>query len=159
MIENKEKLGDFIAKLKNKIGFSFNIDDFGDRLKLQKYVFLAKHFGFNHNYHYNLYIRGPYSSDLADDYYNVSNEGIFQNDSLNIENGFFDLIEGKTIEWLESATTMLSLFEDYTNKYSRLDNEHKRITLVVDTRKIKSHIEIKTIKNVYDDLIDYNLMN
>ncbi|MDR2545424.1 MAG: hypothetical protein LBD03_07810 [Methanobrevibacter sp.] len=67
------KLNSFINLLNEKLDFSFSTNNFNDRLKLQKYVFIAKYFGFNHAYNYNLYIRGPYSSDLADDYYNLLN--------------------------------------------------------------------------------------
>ena len=52
---------DFTEKIRN---------DFDFRLKVQKFVYIAKYFGWKHSYKYSLYIRGPYSSTLADEYYN-----------------------------------------------------------------------------------------
>ena len=54
---------DFTEKIRN---------DFDFRLKVQKFVYIAKYFGWKHSYKYSLYIRGPYSSTLADEYYNDS---------------------------------------------------------------------------------------
>ena len=159
---NKEKLklNDFINMLNDKIGFSFDIDNFDHGLKLQKYVFLAKYFEFKHNYHYNLYIRGPYSSDLADDYYDIFHDKLSSDNSLEMSNEFFDLVKDKNIDWLESATTMLSLYDDYTHEYSQHnDEDDKRISLVIDTKKIKSHIDTDIIKNVYDNLRCFQLLN
>ncbi|MDR3223834.1 MAG: hypothetical protein LBT66_08930 [Methanobrevibacter sp.] len=81
-MKNIEKLKKFLNILKKEIGFSFKIDDFDNRVKLQKYVFISKYFGFDHNYNYNLYLRDPYSSDLSNDYYNNSLDMKESNNSL-----------------------------------------------------------------------------
>ena len=64
---------EFTAKIRN---------DFNFRLKVQKFVYISKYFGWNHSYKYILYIRGPYSSALADEYYN---EDILKYSPLEIE--------------------------------------------------------------------------
>jgi len=158
-MKNKEKLNVFINLLKSRIGFSFNIEDFDDRLKLQKYVFISKYFGFNHDYSYNLYIRGPYSSDLANDYYDISNNEINSNSSLEMNiNSFSSLIKDKNIKWLESAATMLSLYFNYNSNYTK-KNKIDSNRLIKETSTIKHRIDIDTIKTVYSDLDDYNLFN
>ena len=66
----------FINLVKDSLSFSDAEDfankirnDFNFRLKVQKFVYIAKYFGWNHSYKYILYIRGPYSSALVDEYY------------------------------------------------------------------------------------------
>jgi len=44
---------------------SFDIDQFDDRLRLQKIVFLARKLGHDLGYSYNWYARGPYSPSLT----------------------------------------------------------------------------------------------
>ena len=51
---------DFRNKVESDLDFKF---------KIQKFVFLAKYFGWNNSYLYYLYILGSYSPRLADDYY------------------------------------------------------------------------------------------
>jgi uncharacterized protein YwgA len=43
-MEDKNKLKTFIKFLSNKVGFTFDIDNFDHRIKLQKYVYIAKEF-------------------------------------------------------------------------------------------------------------------
>ena len=61
-----------IAGLLNRIG-KFSINTFNERLAVQKIIFIAqiKMNGFPTNYKYNLYISGPYSSGLANDFYEI----------------------------------------------------------------------------------------
>lgn len=42
-------------------------DDFEDGLTFQRGCYILNCWGYDPEYHYNLYIRGPYSHDLADD--------------------------------------------------------------------------------------------
>lgn len=44
---------------------SVSLDDFEDRLKLQKLVYLARKMGHNLGYSFNWYARGPYSPSLT----------------------------------------------------------------------------------------------
>jgi len=53
------------------VGRKLNIDNFGDRLLMQKGCFILNRIGVEPKYKFSLYLRGPYSSDLADDYYEV----------------------------------------------------------------------------------------
>lgn len=69
-----DKFVAFLKALEDRIGYKFSISSFEDRLKLQKIVYIAKYFGIDLGYHFDLYIRGPYSSELADDYYKIEYE-------------------------------------------------------------------------------------
>lgn len=52
-----------------------SIDNIGDRILLQKKVFLAQELGINLGYGYNWYIHGPYSPDLTSAAYKIIPDG------------------------------------------------------------------------------------
>jgi uncharacterized protein YwgA len=61
-----------LTRLLDEIGQSdYNLASFQTRLRLQKAVYLMQSFGADLGYRYNWYIRGPYSSSLADDLYAI----------------------------------------------------------------------------------------
>ena len=47
---------------------------FEDRLRLQKYVYIMERLGLDLGYSFSGYLRGPYSPDLADDYYSKADD-------------------------------------------------------------------------------------
>ncbi|MCL2116274.1 MAG: hypothetical protein FWH29_08635 [Methanobrevibacter sp.] len=160
-MENKELLLEFIYLLKESIDFCFDINKFEDRIKLQKYVFIGKFFGLKHNYKYNMYIRGPYSSNLADDYYELGknvNEPCSKDLNFNTEN-FSALVKNKEVEWLESATTMLSLYSHYKSNYKSLLGNTDFEKIIKDVSEIKHLIPENFIKQVCYDLKDQGLLN
>ena len=50
-----------------------NVNSFKDRLLMQKGCFVLNRMGVDPKYRFDLYIRGPYSSELAGDYYDLLN--------------------------------------------------------------------------------------
>ena len=71
---NIKKLMTFLKALETSTSYKFTIKSFEDRLRLQKIVYIAKYFDINLGYSYNQYIRGPYSPDLARDYYKLAED-------------------------------------------------------------------------------------
>ena len=124
-MNDKNYLVYFLNSMKDELGFE-NPEDFKNKvesnldfkIKMQKFVFLAKYFGWDNSYSYNIYIHGPYSPVLADDYY--SND-LFEYTPLKISDFDFDslksFIKGKTIKYLESATTIL-LYKNFNGNIS-----------------------------------------
>lgn len=55
---------------------SGKVDSLVERIRSQKIHYLAQQFGIVPAYSYNLYIRGPYSPDLAYDLYQIKNNSI-----------------------------------------------------------------------------------
>lgn len=108
-----EELSKFVVFLKEELGWSFDVEKFNDRFLLQKYVFLSRFFGYDLGYQYTIYLHGPYSPDLADDYYQLP-PGKERNEKY-LEWGkkedFINLVKGKKRRWLETASTILSLTE------------------------------------------------
>jgi uncharacterized protein YwgA len=109
-VRRVEILSSFV-KFLSEAGFRFDLEDFDSRLKLQKYVFLARKFGLDLGYKFSMYIRGPYSPDLAQDYYNLPERGADIPDSFD-RKGFLELVKGKDRAWLEAAATILMIYED-----------------------------------------------
>ena len=131
---------DFRNKIRN---------DFTFRLKVQKFVYISKYFGWNHSYKYILYIRGPYSSALADEYYN---EDILKYSPLKIDgfdlNSFNDFIKGKSIHYLESSSTILY--------YMGIEENFTRRDAIEKLNKIKPYINSEIVAIAYDDIIRLN---
>jgi len=150
-MKNRAYLNSFLKILKEELGFDFNIKSFNDRVLLQKYVYLAKYFGWEHSYLYSLYIRGPYSSNLADDYYNPDIDcfGFAELGNFN-KSDFMSFVENHDIFWLESAATMNYLF-----KYScNVDREE----CIEQISRRKPDIPHNIIEDTYDYSIRYGLM-
>lgn len=86
-----------------------NVDKFNDRLMMQKGCFLLNHMGVSPKYPFNMYIRGPYSSELANDYYEIARSGL----PLNYTDVNKDLIDklsaifDKGIDYTEAYATLI----------------------------------------------------
>ena len=50
-------------------GHDLKVSEFNDRLTLQKGCYILNSWGYGPKYPFNMYIRGPYSSELAGEYY------------------------------------------------------------------------------------------
>lgn len=50
-------------------GRDLEVGEFDDRLTLQKGCYILNSWGYGPRYRFNMYIRGPYSSELAKEYY------------------------------------------------------------------------------------------
>lgn len=143
MDNEKLELKAFTEFLQDTCGFKFDVNSFNHRIRLQKYVFISKFLGWNNKYDYNIYVRGPYSPDLAKDYYNLKDVSISPEESKGFLSGldkdkFSQIIQGKRIEWLEVGTTMLSLYDSNKDKVKR---ESIADLLLERTKDIKSEYD------------------
>ncbi|RLI89817.1 MAG: hypothetical protein DRO98_00275 [Archaeoglobales archaeon] len=109
------KLAKFVNLLREAKIHKFNINSFESRVRLQKYVYIAKEiFGMKFDYPFNLYLRGPYSSALADDYYKLPE---FQGDLSKVRydknkfEKFKEFVKGKTPAELEVIATAHFVWE------------------------------------------------
>lgn len=95
-----------------------NENGFINRLKLQKYVYLAQTTMHNNfGYEYNIYRNGPYSPSLANYYYeeldlsrissDVKDNNWNKEDNKNFAVKFLTLFKDKEPEWLEVAATLI----------------------------------------------------
>jgi uncharacterized protein YwgA len=120
-----DNLAGFIKTIEDTKLLDFNIlgendENFNNRLKIQRFVYLARYFGMDMKYDYNMYLRGPYSQQLAWDYYSLAeNREKYENaKNLPIPDRFLKVIGDKDIEWLEIASTLISLNESFKDRES-----------------------------------------
>ncbi|MYC72913.1 MAG: hypothetical protein F4X17_19610 [Gemmatimonadetes bacterium] len=149
----------FIDFLEERNLVEFDIDgnedrQFTNRLKLQKYVLLAKHLGMPFRYRYGMYLYGPYSSALAADYYALARDsGQDSRFSAAIPDGFKkdDFLKAvrNDPKWLEIAATIIDR------------NEHtgERTALMEKVCRIKSGFDGEFIAGVLDDLEEHGLVS
>lgn len=111
-----------VAKIIKALGMSADsiLRDFGARLRIQKVAYLIQAMGLaGLNYDFNMYYRGPYSKDLADDYMRLAKLGDYAIETL-AEKASFDvprpLVDADT-ETLEAASTIYMIYEDYQKYY------------------------------------------
>jgi uncharacterized protein YwgA len=148
-LSSKQKLAGFLKALEDKGVLSFNKNLFNNRLKVQKYVFIANEFGFGATYNYSLYIHGPYSSSLADDYYGIDN---FQEKAaLELDDRFVKLVKGKSEEWLELAATIIMI----KKRYASITHDN----LIGLVKTVKPYAERDCLKNIIDILEKNECLN
>ena len=143
---NKNRLVGLLDILEERSIFTFDVDSIESRKILQKYVYLAKNFESNFQYFYNLYIHGPYSPSLAEDYYHL--EGT-RPEIPEIDNRFFDLIIDKSSRWLELGSTLLY----YKKKHPTISN----YKLIKRTQLKKSSSTEDELKRILSELESFNL--
>ena len=147
------QLAGFIKFLEGKGLVELNIvgdDDvhFINRLKLQKYTLLAKYFGMPFHYQHDIYIYGPYSRQLAKDYYSLAEENRKQYDQTSKflpdtfrETDFLNAVHNDP-DWLEVATT-------FVDRRERIKERNRLIESVCYT---KSNFGEPFIMSVLADL-------
>lgn len=162
------RLASFIKILRdNDVLSSLNINRFDHRLKLQKYVFLARSFGISefNSYSFSEYMYGPYSPVLADDYYEMEREGMdpykefdrefYEKLSKSAEfKNFANLVKGKDSKWLEVAATMLDLSEAVKRGVNRrvIPEEYAETTLKDMVKNRKPFASKRLIDSIFNEL-------
>jgi len=144
----KSLLKGFVEALEREGVFRFDINRFDSRLKLQKYVYLGRYFSLPFNYSYNLYIRGPYSPDLAKDYYSLDD---VEASLVRLPRRFVELVRGKNVEWLEYATTLLMISKRYPNIGDNL--------IIKLVKSSKPYAEENELREILDELRMFNILN
>ena len=158
-MNNKNHLNYFLNNMKEELDFK-DAEDFNNkvhlknnlefRIRLQKFVFLAKYFGWNNSYNYNMYRHGPYSPALSDDYHSSD---VFENSPLEIQNfnmdSFKNFVANKSTDYLEAASTIL-----YYKKFKRNFTIKDAIN---ELNRIKPYISSNIVENAYIDVNGFKL--
>jgi len=160
------KLQDFMCFLhENKLvdmGSLLRKDEIGsiNRLKLQKYVYLAQtcldnDFG----YEFSIYNNGPYSPELANYYYEKLDTSVIDTDEeikknwkldTNFAKKFLSLFKDKYLDWLVIASTLID-----TTNYFEDEQEILNKVYVMKSDYSKNYINDvwKELKN--KDMVSY----
>jgi uncharacterized protein YwgA len=70
----EQKIGKILGLFREATGKKMDNSQYGNRLLLQKLVFLGQKLGIDFGYYYVWYLKGPYSVQLASDIFNVENK-------------------------------------------------------------------------------------
>lgn len=127
-------------------------EGFKARLKLQKAAYLLKRMGVEPftKYEYSIYIKGPYSPELAKDYYSELEPA---NEVPKIEPEKLEVLwwfVKHDDRWLEIASSILHILEDYPG----IDKEQLLSTLKMS----KPWITLEEFDKVYRELEERKLV-
>ena len=126
-------LANFIRFLETNGLVTFDIlgdgeEEFVNRFKIQKYVYLAKRFGLDVPYMHGMYLRGPYSKTLAKAYYGIANnpQEYGRADGSLDEGfdgeGFLNAVYSKEKDWLEVAATLIDRNGQFKDRNGLVEN-------------------------------------
>jgi uncharacterized protein YwgA len=126
---------------------------FDERLKVQKAVFLLKYLKVEpfSSYGFGLYLHGPYSADLAKDYYDL---GKVKPETVPVGSAHITLLRwfvSKDDRWLEVASSILSLRE----RYGAATDDEIYSTL----RLSKPWVDKQLYESVTTDLVKHRLLS
>jgi uncharacterized protein YwgA len=141
---SRSTLRAFLDVLEAEIGWQFDLHNFDDRLRLQKFVFLASAFGFDHPYSYGMHLRGPYSPPLAQDYYSDLTSIEPDEDAVRTfdSDRFVQLVENRDTRWLEVAATLRAYVIRLQAKGIREDIDERAIEKTMEEKdETRSFVE------------------
>ncbi len=120
--------------------------DYGSRFKIQKLTFLCKSMGIPLNYQFTLYLSGPYSTGLTQDYFNapqlietLETDYILNKDDLEILDKINEYVLNHPVtynyesEFLEAVSTVQYIKKRYPDM---LDDE-----IFAKTKEIKDYLK------------------
>ena len=144
-----------------------SMEDFDDRLKFQKILFLAQHYGIDFGYTFSWYLKGPYSKVVSKDGYSIQEQMSTQGTLLSISKTtvdkemitkLVDLIKpfSNDPEWLEIASSII-----YLKKETYKEESLERIIgfLIEDLTSGYKNFEEEKVRKIIADLIRLKLLN
>ncbi|MEM2219749.1 MAG: hypothetical protein QXU50_06520 [Candidatus Korarchaeum sp.] len=136
------------------------LENFDSRLRIQKVIYLLKTAGYPFEYDFKLYMRGPYSTELADDYMELARRGDQEIENLANEVSDDDLrrtlevLRGIDNETLEVASSLHLLILEYRRwgieEMSRIVDHLKSIKTWVSDEHVAKGLEILKVLGVAD---------
>ena len=126
-----------IVAISRAMNGKLDIDQFKDRLLIQKGCYILNRWGFGPFYEYEMYIRGPFSSELADDYYELNSIGNETDVSEDAIDKLSEILE-RGVFYTEAYATVLLI---------KTNNPGKDMDEVVGkTLDIKPHLKRQIIE-------------
>ena len=147
---SESDLKDLIAYFEETLDWEFDVDEFDDRLKLQKLVYFARECGLDAPYNYNIYRYGPYSPSLAEDYYEIASRGNRRVGAAGLDTSKFEEIVGnRGNRWLEIAATIHKI----KRKFERTKSSDVRTKVIKRVSNMKEEPEDR-VASIYDELVE-----
>ena len=156
-MENKTELAYFLFTMKKSLPFDDEKDFLNKikenkefRIKIQKLVYISKFFGWENSYIFTLNSNGPYSVNLADSYYNMDFKKSSKIEKFDQKN-FLHFVCKKSIEFLETVSTLLYLFKDKSSSFNAEE-------CLNSLNEIKPHISKDCIQSAYSHIKKFDLI-
>jgi uncharacterized protein YwgA len=92
----------------HELGVPPAIDTINDRKRVQKAIYLAQAAGVNFGYDYNWYVHGPYSPELANDYYKLAEALLVKDIPVSGDGNNGLQIEGSVRNKLKSLASIIN---------------------------------------------------
>lgn len=150
-----------LAGLVNRVYSDFNMLGFDNRLKLQKFVYLLQEYGVNLGYSFSLYLRGPYSPEVAKDGFQVEDFSTMPQikpANVDIENRFSEFARRfrphrNETEWLEAASSLVI--------FRRMYESESRPSIVRRVERKNEMFRGRSgfIDEVWDELVGWGLLD
>jgi len=116
-------LAGILVTLQSRTGHSFNAESFESRLRIQKSIYILKALGFRPAcvYSYSDYFHGPYSPNLAKDYYELLSQRLLRQGTesvtcIELPDAMLGIVEEairRGNDFLEAAASLHSLAARY----------------------------------------------
>jgi len=147
-----DELTDSIIKDGND---SYDINyNFDKRLRLQKMVYLIQHETKEFNYNFSLYLRGPYSRELAKEYYNPTNEYTESEEALGSRSRELAAkLSEKDNLWLEIASTIVMFSDSYDIRKAVERTKEFKEKILNSEKKHPSYVD-----SVFEDIRSMGLL-
>jgi len=152
-----------LAALFNGIQKQLSMDQFDDKLEVQKITFLAQEYGINLGYSFEWYIRGPYCKQVSEDAHTILDSNLTtispSDAGLNEEQiqRFRELLRPhlNDTEWLEIAGSLL-----YLKNENYADDELDQIIgyLLEDLSYGYKNFDETLVRRVLADMVRLNLI-
>ena len=104
-----------IVAVSKVCGHPLDVEKFSDRLTMQKGCYILNFWGYEPIYRYDLYIRGPYSSELVDDYCEMCGKVSGDTDVSEIDISKLKELYAKGLPYVEAYVTVLLLKNSNSN--------------------------------------------
>ncbi|MGP6294504.1 hypothetical protein [Caldiplasma sukawensis] len=129
--------------------------NFDKRLRLQKVVFLIEHKTKDFNYPFSLYLRGPYSKELAKEYYSINDYAYSESDELMSEEGkgLAKNLSEKDNLWLEIASTIVMFSHSYKIEDAVKRTKEFKSSVLSNLNKPEDYVD-----SVYEEIREMNLL-
>ena len=154
--DSVDELASLLRSIEKTTDWEFDRDNFDDRFRMQKFVFFAKEYGIDTGHSYGIHLHGPYSPELAEDYYSDKFDRVRtiapSVDDFEAERFDRDIAQ-QDKDWLEIAATIKSV----ADRHSTWNAKNTRSEVVKRVCELKE-VPRNRVDDIFSELQEMNLL-